>query len=156
MPLYAQTFFGISLDFTNIQHSKNIYQRLTMDIIRIYFLFSVLSQTSKQLLSKFHLQKPSNYKQIWRLRPDPSCVHKKCTLIIKCFSHTICHLELTSISKTIIAFSKSANNFQRDNNIYFLNILIFYYFLLCFRILVVFKIDCYLGMVWLGFLRFKY
>ena len=30
MPLYAQTFFGISLDFTNIQHSKNIYQRLTL------------------------------------------------------------------------------------------------------------------------------
>ena len=150
MPLYAQTFFGISLDFTNIQHSKNIYQRL-----RICFLFSVLNQISIQLLSNFQSQKPSNYKQIWRLRPDPSCVYKKCTLIIKCFSHTICHLELTSISKTIIAFSISANKFRRGNNIYFLNILIFYYFLLCCRIRVVVKIDCYLGMVWLGFLRFK-
>ena len=57
----------------------------------------------------------------------PSCVYKKCTLIIRSFSHTICHFELTSISKTIIAFSESANNFRRGNNIYFLNILIFYY-----------------------------
>ena len=128
---------------------------LLWNIIRIHFLFPVLIQTSKQLLSNFQPQKPSNYKQIWRLRPDPSCVHKKCTLIIKCFSHTICHLELTSISKTIIAFSINANNFRKGNNIYFLNILIFYYFLLCCRIRVVVKIDCYLGMVWLGFLRFK-
>ena len=57
--LYAQTSFGISLDFTNIQHSKNIYQRL-----RICFLFSVLNQISIQLLSNFQPQKPSNYKQI--------------------------------------------------------------------------------------------
>ena len=128
---------------------------LLWNIIRIHFLFPVLIQTSKQLLSNFQPQKPSNYKQIWRLRPDPSCVYKKCTLIIKCFSHTICHLELTSISKTIIAFSKSANNFRRGNNIYFRNILIFYYFLLCCRIRVFVKIDCYLGMVWLGFLRLK-
>ena len=100
MSLYAQTFFGISLDFTNIQHSKNIYQRL-----RICFLFSVLNQISIQLLSNFQSQKPSNYKQIWRLRPDPSCVCKKCTFIIK-FSHTICHFELTSISKTITLLVK--------------------------------------------------
>ena len=93
--------------------------------MRIHFLFSVLSQTSKQLLSNFQPQKTSNYKQIWRLRPNPSCVYKKCTLIIKCFSHTICHLELTSISKTIVAFSKSANNFRRGNNIYFIYILTF-------------------------------
>ena len=146
MPLYAQTFFGISLDFTNIQHSKNIYQRL-----RICFLFSVLNQISIQLLSNFQSQKPSNYKQIWRLRPDPSCVYKKCTLIIKCFSHTICHLDLTSISKTIIAFSESANNFRRGNNTYFLNISTFHYFLWCCRIRVVVKIDCYLGMVGWGF-----
>ena len=123
--------------------------------MRIHFLFSVLSQTSKQLLRNFQFQKPSNLKQIWRLRPDPSCVYKKCTLIIKWFSHTICYLELTSISKMIIDFSKSANNLRRGNNIYFLNILIFYYFLLCCRIWMVVKIDCYLGMIWLGFLRFK-
>ena len=30
MQLSAQTFFGISLDFTNIDHSKNIYQRITL------------------------------------------------------------------------------------------------------------------------------
>ena len=30
MLLYAQTFSGISLDFTNIQHAKNIYQRLNL------------------------------------------------------------------------------------------------------------------------------
>ena len=125
------------------------------NIIRIQFLFSVLSLSSKQLLSNFQPQNPSNYKQIWRLRPDPSCVHKNCTLIIKCFSRTICHLELTSISKMIIGFSKSANNFWKDNNIYFLSILIFYYFLLCCRIRVVVKIDHYLGIIWLGFLNFK-
>ena len=30
MPLYAQTSFGISSDFTNIQHFKNMYQRQTL------------------------------------------------------------------------------------------------------------------------------
>ena len=124
--------------------SKTVQRDLTIfDILSEYVIDFVLNL------------KPSNYKQIWRLRPDPSCVYKKCTLIIKYFSHTICHLELTSISKTIIAFIKSANNFPRGNNIYFLNILICYYFLLCCRIREVVKIDCYLGMVWLGFLRFK-
>ena len=124
MSLYAQIFFRISLDFTNIQYSKNIYQRL-WNIIRIHFLFPVISQTSKQLLSNFQPRKTSNYKQIWRLRSGPSCVYKKCTLIIKCFSYSICHLELTSVSKTIVAFSNSASTLQRGNNIYFLNILIF-------------------------------
>ena len=60
---------------------------------------------------------------------NPSCVYKKCTLLITCFSHTvkqaICHLELTKISKTMIDFSESAKNFRRGSNIYFLNILIF-------------------------------
>ena len=109
---------------------------LLWNIIRIHFLFPVLSQTSKQLLSNFQPQKPSNYKQIWRLRPDPSCVCKKCTLIIKCFSHAKCHLELTSISKTITAFSKSANNFRRGNNIYFLKIVMFN-LELCFIIVII-------------------
>ena len=40
--------------------------------------------------------------------------------------HTICiHHSMTSISKTIKAFSKSASNFQRGDSIYFLDILIF-------------------------------
>ena len=82
-------------------------------------LFAVLSQTSKQLLSNFQPQKPSNYKQLWGLRSSHSCVYKKCTLIFTCFSHTvkqaICYLELASISKTMMAFSKSAKNFWRGN-----------------------------------------
>ena len=98
---------------------------LLWNIIRIHFLFAALNQTFKQLLSNIQHGKPSNYKQLWRLRLGRSCVYKKCTLIITCFSHTvkqaICHLELTSISKTVIAFSKSAKNFRRDNNIYFLS-----------------------------------
>ena len=96
--------------------------------MRIYFLFAEFGQTFKQLLNNFQHQKPSNYKQLWGLRPDPICVYKKRTLIITCFSYTvkqaICHVELTSISKTMITFSKSANNFRRGNNIYFLDLLI--------------------------------
>ena len=126
---------------------------LLWNIIRIHFLFPVLIQTSKQLLSNFQPQKPSNYKQIWRLRPDPSCVCKKCTFIIKCFSHTTCHLELTSISKTITAFSKSANNFRKGNNIYFLNVLIFnlpaFWYLIWCSFMNVMLVTCSYFRVWL-------
>ena len=41
---YAHVFFEVSLDFSNFQYSKNIYQELTMTIITIHFLFAVISR----------------------------------------------------------------------------------------------------------------
>ena len=48
-------------------------------MIRFHFLFAVLSQTSEILLSKFQLQKPSKYKQLWGLKSDTKVY----------FSHTV-------------------------------------------------------------------
>ena len=42
----------------------------------------LLVQTTKQPLSNFDPQKPWKYKQLWGLRPDPSCLKKtKCNEI---------------------------------------------------------------------------
>ena len=37
----------------------------------------LLVQTTKQPISNFEHQKPWKRKQLWGLRPDPSCLQKK-------------------------------------------------------------------------------
>ena len=43
----------------------------------------LFGQTTKQPLSNFELGKPWKYKQLWGLRPDPSCLWKKISVIEK-------------------------------------------------------------------------
>ena len=42
----------------------------------------LLGETTKQPLSNFEPQEPWKYKQLWGLRTDPSCLLKKCILVI--------------------------------------------------------------------------
>ena len=81
------------------------------------------------MVRNFQPQNASKYKRLGGPRPTLVAYIKKCTLVTTCFLHyvkqAICHLESTNILKIMIAFCKSAKNFRRDYNIYFLIILIF-------------------------------
>ena len=77
--------------YTKIQLAQKHYWenfKITVHQYRFWILkntvvsrrHSLLSQTTKQPLSSFEPRKPWKYKQLWGLRPDPSCLLKnKCS-----------------------------------------------------------------------------
>ena len=58
----------------NFKITDHKYQFWILKIIAFLAKYSLFGQTTKQSLNNFEPQKPWKYKQLWELRPDPSCL----------------------------------------------------------------------------------
>ena len=69
----------------------------------MHFASTAFSHFAKQLLSNFELWKFWKYKQLWGLRPDPSCYKNKWVYHLSLTPKTTCHLVGWEASNTVRA-----------------------------------------------------